>query len=112
MENNENTIESLIDRAEKYGKTSIDLLKLKSVDKTGNLVSAFLSQTLLYIFLIFFIFILTVSAALWLGELLGKNYYGFLVVAGFYGLVTLILLIIRPSIKKHFKNAVINHLLN
>lgn len=112
MENIENSIESLLEHAETYGKTNVDLLKLKSVDKTGDVLSTFFSHLLFSCILIFFIITFTVAFALWMGELIGKNYYGFLVVAAFYAFIGLIFFALRPKIKRHLKNSVIYHLLN
>jgi hypothetical protein len=79
-----NLFESLLERASEYGKTSYELVKLKAVDKTSDLVSSFLPRTLVFILIASFLLFLNLGLALWLGEVLGKVYYGFFVVAGFY----------------------------
>lgn len=112
MEVNENLIESLLARAEEYSKTSINLLKLKYVDKSADVVSTLHSYILFTIIICIFIITLTIATSLWIGELMGKNYYGFLIVSGFYGLVGVIFLFIRQQIKRRLKSNVINHLLN
>ena len=42
MKEKENILEPLWERAEDYGKTSLELLKLKSIDKTSDVVSTIL----------------------------------------------------------------------
>ena len=58
----------------------------------------------------FFAFTINIAVALWLGDVLGKNYYGFLIVAGFYALASIILLIVHPSIKIRVNNTIIRQL--
>ncbi len=112
MENKENLIESLLERAEKYGKTRIDLWKLKFTDKLSTTVSSVLSHVLFLVLGIAVIVSLSISCALWIGELTGKIYYGFLAVAGFYAFVLLVAFLFRKQIKQSFKNSVIHHLHN
>jgi len=112
METTISSLEPLLERAEEYGKTTFELLKLKSLDKTATVASAFISRLVLTSVIILFVFTLTVAAALWLGDELGKNYYGFLIVASFYALVAIILLLIHPFIKTRVNNSIIKQLLN
>ena len=112
METTISSLEPLLERAEEYGKTTFELLKLKSLDKTATVASAFISRLVLTSVIILFVFTLTVAAALWLGDELGKNYYGFLIVASFYGLVAIVLLLIHPFIKARVNNSIIKQLLN
>jgi hypothetical protein len=60
----------------------------------------------------FFAFTINIAVALWIGDLLGAAYYGFFIVAGFYALVAIILLIMHPSIKKSVNNNIIKQLFN
>ena len=111
METQTSVIEPLLERAEQYSKTSLELLKLKSVDKTADVSSMLISRLLIVIVLSFFVLTLSVAAALWLGELLGKSYYGFIAVASFYGLIGIILFFIYPFIKTRVNNSIISQLL-
>jgi hypothetical protein len=83
-------VESLAKKASEYAETRLQLLKLRATDKSADIVSGLASRLILVIFLSIFIIILNIGIALWLGDLLGKNYYGFFVLAGFYGLCGLI----------------------
>lgn len=110
MQDNEektNLFEELIEKAEGYGKTSIELLKLKAVDKTSDVTSSIVSRFALVIVLSMFIILLNIAAALWLGDVLGKSYYGFLVVASFYGIIAIIIFLIHPWIKKRVTDSII-----
>jgi hypothetical protein len=84
MEENTNLLETLLDRAAEYGETSIELVKLKALDKTMNIVSSAVPFSIVILLASFFFLFLNLGLALWLGEILGKAFYGFFVVAGFY----------------------------
>ncbi len=105
-------IEPLLESAEGYSKTSLKLIKLKFVDKTSDVMSTLVSRLLLAIALLFFVIILNIAVALWLGDLLGKDYYGFLIVASFYGLIAIILFYIHPFIKARVSNSIVKKMLN
>lgn len=112
METKASMFEPLLEKAEQYGKTNLELLKLKSLDKTADVTSTLISRSIQAIILSLFALTLNIGLAFWIGELLGKNYYGFFVVAAFYALVAIILIIIHPFIKKRVQNSVIKQMFN
>lgn len=112
METTLNLTKELLERAERFNKTSLELLKLKSVDKTADVSSTLFSRVLLLIAFSFFVVMLTVAIALWLGEQLDSAYYGFLAVAIFYGVLGIILYSIHPWIKRKMNNSIIKQMLN
>jgi len=77
MEIAANIIEPLLERAAAYGKTSIDLARLKSMDKLVDISSTMFSRLLQVFMVAFFIFGLNIAIALWLGEMLGKTITAF-----------------------------------
>ena len=82
MENPESFIESLFEKIQAYIKTTIELTKLKLLEKvTGTASSVVATVSVVLVFALFF-FVLTIGIALYLGELLGKSYYGFFIVSG------------------------------
>jgi hypothetical protein len=91
MEENTKILESLIESATEYGKTSIELVKLKALDKTTDIISSLIPFSVVIILLITFLLFLNIGIALWLGEILGKPFYGFFAVAGFYILTGIII---------------------
>jgi hypothetical protein len=109
---NETFIEPLLQKAEDYGKASFDLFKLKALDKSAEVTSSVISRLFFVIALTFFFLILNIALALWLGDILGKNYYGFFIVALFYGIVTAVLFFLHPSIKTRVSNSIITQMLN
>jgi hypothetical protein len=112
MDEQSGLIESLIEKGEQYGKTTLELLKLKTLDKSADVVSNLVSWLIVFIFAVLFFLILNIGVALWLGELLGKSYYGFFVVSGFYALLALIFGIFRKQIVKNpVNNSIIEQVL-
>jgi len=118
MEHEHNTKENpgmlkdILERAEAYGRTSIELLKLRTLDVTSDFMSTLISRLVAVIFLLIFIVMLTVGAALWIGDLIGKASYGFLIVAAFYGLIWFILYFpLGGYIKRRISDSIIKQTL-
>ncbi|OFY44368.1 MAG: hypothetical protein A2X18_01825 [Bacteroidetes bacterium GWF2_40_14] len=91
MEEKANILESLLGRAEEYGKTSLELFKLKALDKTLGVVSSIISRTVAFVFIFTFFLMGTIGVAYLLGDVLGKLWYGFFIVAAFYGIIGFVL---------------------
>jgi hypothetical protein len=107
----ENTIpfEPLIERVREYGKSSIELYKLKALEKSSAITSDFLSRCIALFILSFFILMVSIGAAFWLGDLLGKTYLGFLGVGAFYGFAGILLyFVFHDSIKARLNNSIIS----
>jgi uncharacterized protein YqhQ len=112
MEEKYKKFEELVSSAETYGKTNLELIKLKTVDKVAEGVSAMVAWAVVAIALILFFITLNFGVALLLGELLGSSYIGFLIVAAFYGLLGLILYLNKDKwIKKPLNISLINSML-
>lgn len=112
MEDPKNIIDSLLERAADYGKTSYELVKLKVIDKASNGLSSIVPNTIVVILLITFFLFLNFGVAFWLGEILGQFFYGFFIVAAFYGLLTVILhVFLRKWLKKTIYDYIIRQIL-
>ncbi len=93
--------DGLFKRMREFGIAYFELTKLKAADRLSDIVSSFLPGTVISIMGIIFLLFLNLGLALWLGELLGRAWSGFLIVAGiylFFGLV--IHLFLRRPIKR------------
>jgi len=105
-------IEELIEKAGEYGKTSIELLKLKAIDKSVSVISSLAVKTVLLIVVAMLILSISIGVALWTGELLGRPYHGFFVMAGFYALATIVLFLFRDQwIRKPVNESMIKKIL-
>src|SRR5512136_1959585 len=91
MEDNTKLIELLLESIAEYGKSSFELVKLKALEKTSDAVSSFIPHSLVLVFVAVFMLFLNLGLAFWLGEVLGRIFYGFFVVAAFYGLAGLVI---------------------
>ncbi len=111
METKENLLEPLLEKAEEYGKTSFELLKLKTVDKTADVISTIFSRVILLPVLMLVIVCLSIAAALWLGGILGRTYYGFLIMAAIYAITCAILFFLTPRIKSKASSFIITQIL-
>ena len=100
MEERTVILEALIGKAETYAKTNVELFKLKAIDKSADVVSTLASRMVLAIVVLFIVISVNIGLALWLGEGMGKIYYGFFVVAGFYTLLAFILHYFRIKLIK------------
>ncbi len=95
---NQSSVESLIDRVKNYVETRINLLRLKAIDKSSSVLSLIISLIVVgLIGFICFIFI-NIGLALLLGELLGRSYYGFFVIALLYLVIGLVMYSMRDKI--------------
>jgi hypothetical protein len=91
MNNHETSIEMLFEKAEDCTKTTLELLKLKAIGKSADIASSFAMQLTFFMVVAMFIVIINIGLALWIGELLGKSYYGFFVIGGMYALLAILL---------------------
>ena len=91
METTASVLEGLFENGEAYGKTSLELAKLKSLETTTHVVTSLISRMSVILMLLLFGLVLNIGIALMLGEFLGKSYYGFFIVAAFYLVAGLVL---------------------
>lgn len=90
-ETSKEVLESLLNRTTDYIETNINLVKLKAIKKTSDVVSNVMSKVVLGVIFTFFILMANIGIGLWLGEMLHKTYYGFFALAGFYLIIGLII---------------------
>jgi|GraSoiStandDraft_4_1057263.scaffolds.fasta_scaffold3022427_1 hypothetical protein len=92
MEDRTTSIELLFEKAETYARTNVDLLKLKAIDKSADVLSSLVSRFLIGILVSLIVILMNIGLALWIGDLMGKAYSGFFIVAGLNVIIGLILL--------------------
>lgn len=112
MDENSKIVESLLERAVDYGKSSYELVKLKAIDKTSDGISSFLPNTVIFLVVCTVVLFINLGLAFWLGEYFGKSSFGFFIVAGFYIFIALILyLFMRKWLKRILYDFIIRQLL-
>lgn len=113
MENKPTNIEELFQKLKEYADVRLNLFKLQGISKVSGLLSSAISFILIGVIFITFIVCLTIGLSLWIGDSLGKTYYGFFIVAGFYVIIGLILFLARGKIlKAPISNKLIKELFN
>ncbi|MFM9985951.1 MAG: phage holin family protein [Flavobacteriales bacterium] len=90
-------IESLVAHAEELATTTVELMKLKAVDTSIKVTSGLLTGMIIGILSAICVLFLSIAGAMWIGEALGKMYLGFIIVAGFYVLLTIVGIYFLPK---------------
>jgi hypothetical protein len=91
MSERHNIFEPLLRIIENWANSNIRLFKLKMIEKAADILTGLITGLVILISVFFILVLLSVAASLWLGQLMGKMYYGFMTVAAFYILLILIL---------------------
>jgi hypothetical protein len=91
MENQSPSFGTLFEHAGEYLETRLDLLKLQAIDKASDAASSAVSRLAIVLIGVFALLLLNVGLSLWVGDLVGKDYLGFFIVAGFYILLAVII---------------------
>jgi hypothetical protein len=101
-------IEQLAGNVKAYLETRFDIVVLNLQDKLSSVISSVASVLVLALLSVFVIFFASVGAAWWIGQTLQNSSIGFFCVAGFYLLLTIIIVIFKDA---WIKLPVINALL-
>jgi Putative Actinobacterial Holin-X, holin superfamily III len=108
METPTSQIESLFEKLETYGQTTYALSKLQLLETSTVIVTALVSQIGIILMLLLFVLMLNFGIALWLGDILGKPWYGFGIVAVFDLLAGAVLhFFLRSWLKKPVSDLII-----
>jgi hypothetical protein len=106
------SLKTLIDKSKDYLETKMELTKLKTIDKSADVLSSVLVMVSIIFIASLVIFFISVAFALLLGRMVGSNYIGFFIVGGFYGLLLAIIYVQREKwIKTPVANGLINKML-
>ena len=98
MDNITSTIENLAQKAEDYGKTTIELLKCNAVSKSADIFSNLAVKLVISTVGGMFLLFVNIGLAYWIGKELGEVYFGFFAVSLVYLLLAFILYIARNSL--------------
>jgi hypothetical protein len=111
MEEQKHQMELLFDKATDYLETRLELLKLKATYKTTDIVSSLASRMILILIITLIVFMINIGLALWLGDILGRSYYGFFALGAFYILAGIIFNIFKNSwVEEPVTNSIIKKL--
>lgn len=111
MEEQKQQIETLFERAGDYLETRLELLRLKATHKTTDVASSLASRLIMVLIIILVVLMINIGLALWLGDVLGRSYYGFFALGGFYILVAILFQVFKTNLVEiPMSNAIIKKL--
>lgn len=91
MENEPTSVEELFYKLKDYGETSLNLLKLKAINKVLGFSSSLITLVFSLVFVFLILIFVSIGLALLVGEWLGHAYWGFFIMGLFYLIIWFIL---------------------
>lgn len=90
-------IEELADSVKEYVNTRVESAKLTLAEKSSAMIANLAAGMVVAVVFLFFIIFAGIALALVLGEWTGQNWAGFLIVAGLYLLIAIIVWFARAA---------------
>ncbi len=103
-----NKIESLFECTSTYIDTRLELVKLNAIKKLSESIAIISTKVIIAAILFLFLLMLNIGIALWLGNILGKIYYGFFIISIIYFLIGMLVYINKD---KWLKVSIINSII-
>lgn len=104
--------QTIADQLEGFIETNKEILALKLTDKIGKIVSSLVSRLAIALLALMVVFLLTMGLSLLVGDLVGKDFAGYLIVGGVLALLTVVVYRKRESmIKKPVMDTIISQIL-
>lgn len=98
MEHTAASIEMLYEKARKYTETGLDLLALRTVDKTADMLSSLTSRVFIALAVSMFTLFINIGISLFIGKLLNEYYLGFFIVSAFYLIMAVVLYFFKEKL--------------
>ena len=112
MEERTAIIENLVESASDYGKVSYQLAKLKTLEKSADVVSSTVPGMITISLLVTFLLFCSMGLAAWLNSILGSQSLGYFAVGVSYALAALVThIFLRRRIKVWLSNLIIQHII-
>lgn len=106
-------IEELTKSIKSYITSNIEIFKLEAVELFSVIGASFISSLLIGVVVFLFVVFLSLCAGFYFSSLFGDNYSGFAIVAGFYLIIAIILIIGRKKIvEKPLQDQIIRKIFN
>lgn len=113
MESTAEQVKDIISKTGEVIETKVKLWKLKAIGKGSEVVSSVVSGIFVLLSVILAFVFLSIGLAILIGQWLGETYYGFLIMAGIYGLAGLLFYNFRKTlIKGPVSDRFVNNILN
>lgn len=112
MQDQSSDIDILLSDAGDFIETRTTLWKYKGIESLADVSGELVAGLAMIVFVSFVVIIFSIGLALLIGSWLGKSYYGFFIISGFYAIVALIIYARRGSwLKEPFSNMLIRKIL-
>ncbi|MDQ1162241.1 positive regulator of sigma E activity [Chryseobacterium sp. SORGH_AS 447] len=100
----------MIETIKEYASKRIDLLKIEATEKSSLSAGVITYFVIMLVAFGFFIILFNFGIAFLIGEALGNQSYGFLIVAGFYLLIMILVMVFKKKIVNSVADQVIKFL--
>ncbi|MCU7613640.1 phage holin family protein [Chryseobacterium sp. GMJ5] len=100
----------MIETIKEYASKRIDLLKIEATEKASISAGVVTYLIVSLVAFAFFIILFNFGVAFYIGKALGETSYGFLIVAGFYLLIMIIIMVFKKRIINMIADKVIEFL--
>lgn len=105
--------EGLTENLKSYIKTSLELIKLEVTERSSVILASLIGNLLVGVIGIFFVLFFSIGAGFFLSALLNNYYLGFAIIAGFYLLLALILILGKKKlVERPLRDKIIRMLLS
>ncbi len=91
-------VDQLVNEIKEYINLRYELLKLEMTERSSVIGSSVFSMAIIVVLILFFLFLGSIGLSIYISELLDCTYAGFLIVAGAYLLLGLILFLGRKKL--------------
>lgn len=112
MQDQQTDIDILLSDAGDFIETRTTLWKYKGIESLADVSGELVAGLAMIVFVSFVIIVFSIGFALLIGEWLGKSYYGFFIMGGFYSIIALVIYARRGRwLKDPFSNMLIRKIL-
>jgi hypothetical protein len=112
MEDQQQDIDILLSDAGDFIETRTTLWKLKAIESLVDVSGELVSGMGMIVITSFVVIIFSIGLALLIGDWLGKDFYGFFIIGGLYGIIALVIYARRGRwLKDPFSNMLIRKIL-
>lgn len=111
MEHQELNKENIFDKVENLTKTSIDLVKLKTIDGSTSIITSLFSSAFFLIVFLMFLFSLNIASGFWFGNYFDNYFIGFIITAAINFTLFFVLLLVKRSFESKIKDIILSKFL-
>jgi len=94
--------QDVLNHAGDYAQTFYKLSLVRLTKKVSDIASGVVNSVLIFFIGLCILLFMSFAGAWWLGDLLNNRALGFLLIAAFYTLLVVILILIRKKVISHF----------